>query len=323
MGNGKMLSRNEKLRNGAAHRKRVTIAYGTVRGVAYRAKIEDFLDSKRGKKCRGKVQLIFTSPPFPLNRKKRYGNLQGEEYLKWLGELAPRLCDLLKPDGSLVIELGNSWQHGQPTMSTLAIESLLKFRSEAGLNLCQQFVCYNPARLPSPAQWVNVERIRVKDSFTLVWWMSASTRPQADNRRVLTEYSKSMKHLLESKKYNAGKRPSEHRIGMKSFLTNNNGAIPSNVLTFSNTSSSDAYLNYCRHHDYQLHPARMAAGLAEFFVKFLTVPRNLVLDPFAGSNVTGAIAERLKRRWIAVEPEEEYLRGSRGRFKTLDRDYLV
>jgi site-specific DNA-methyltransferase (cytosine-N4-specific) len=66
----------------------------------------------------------------------------------------------------------------------------------------------------------------------------------------------------------------------------------------------------------------MAAGLAEFFIRFLTVPRNLVLDPFAGSNVTGAVADRLKRRWICVEPDEEYLRGSLGRFERIHRNYL-
>lgn len=70
-----------------------------------------------------------------------------------------------------------------------------------------------PARLPSPAQWVTVERIRVKDAFTRVWWMSSNPRPKADNRRVLREYSESMKKLLDTGKYNAGRRPSEHHIG--------------------------------------------------------------------------------------------------------------
>jgi hypothetical protein len=76
---------------------------------------------------------------------------------------------------------------------------------------------------------VNVE-IRLKDSFTRVWWMSPSDRPKADNRRVLKEYSESMKKLLASGKYNHGKRPSEHHIGERSFLKNNGGAIPASVL---------------------------------------------------------------------------------------------
>ena len=51
-------------------------------GKYYLGKSEDILSSEFGEKIKNKVQLIFTSPPFPLNKKKRYGNLQGEEYKK-------------------------------------------------------------------------------------------------------------------------------------------------------------------------------------------------------------------------------------------------
>jgi len=278
------------------------------------AKVEEFLDSTLGATYEGKVQLVFTSPPFPLNRKKRYGNLQGEAFVKWLADFAPRFRKLLKPNGSIVMEMGNAWEPGLPVMSTLALRALLAFLEKGDFYLCQQFICYNPARLPSPAQWVNVERIRVKDAYTHVWWMAPKAKPKADNRRVLKEYSESMLKLLSSQKYNAGYRPSEHKIGKRSFLRNNKGAIPSNVLTLSNTQTNDPYLKYCRDQSLRVHPARMPAGLPEFFIKFLTGPRDLVLDPFAGSNTTGAAAERLKRRWLGVEASQEYVTGSQGRF---------
>lgn len=133
--------------------------------------------------------------------------------------------------------------------------------------------------------------------------MSPSEKPHADNRRVLKPYSKAMLKLLSSQKYNAGKRPSEHHIGATSFLRNNSGAIPSNVLTLSNTTASDDYLRYCRENGFSPHPARMPTGLPDFFIRFLTKPRGLVLDPFAGSNTTGATAERLRRRWISIEAD--------------------
>lgn len=294
--------------------RRLRISYATRYGRMILGTAEEVLSSKKAIKYRGKIQLIFTSPPFPLNRKKKYGNLQGEEYVRWVASFAPIFRDLLKPDGSIVMELGNAWEAGSPVMSTLALEALLAFLKEGQFNLCQQFICYNPARLPSPAQWVTVERIRVKDAYTHVWWMSPSEWPKADNRRVLKPYSTAMLRLLASKKYNAGKRPSEHQIGTESFLRNNNGAIPGNVITLTNTVATDEYQKYCRSHGLLIHPSRMPSGLAEFFIKFLTVPRNLVLDPFAGSNTTGAAAERLKRRWISIEPNEHYVAGSGGRF---------
>lgn len=280
----------------------------------YQGSAEDFFESGLGRGLRGEVQLIFTSPPFPLNRKKKYGNKVGAEYLEWLSGLAKQLGDLLTDDGSLVVELGNAWEPGEPVMSTLALEALQMLLHSGEFNLCQQFVVHNPARLPSPAQWVNVERIRVKDSYTNVWWMSRVTRPKADNRKVLIPYSPSMKKLLKRQSYNAGKRPSEHTIGETSFLTDNGGAIPANVFEFSNTVSTDDYRAYCKAKNLKPHPARMPPDLPEFFIKFLTDEDDLVFDPFGGSNTTGAMAEDLGRRWITLEPKMEYIEGSRGRF---------
>jgi len=288
--------------------------YRTNKGSIYWGKAEELLTSRLGTKYKGKVQLILTSPPFPLNRKKKYGNYIGTQYIEWLCSFANIFRDLLKKDGSIVIELGNAWEPGLPVMSTLALRSLLSFLDRGQFHLCQQFVCYNPARLPSPAQWVNVERIRVKDSFTHVWWMSPTSVPKADNRRVLKEYSPAMSRLLNTGKYNSGKRPSEHNIGEKSFLKNNNGAIPSNVIVHANTNSSDEYLKFCRKRGLEPHPARMPAKLAEFFIQFLTESRDIVLDPFAGSNTTGAAAESLGRRWVSIEANPAYVETSRGRF---------
>jgi site-specific DNA-methyltransferase (cytosine-N4-specific) len=224
---------------------------------------------------------------------------------------------MLKRNGSIVIELGNAWEPGRPVMSTLALQALLSFKEQGGFQLCQEFICHNPARLPTPAQWVTIERIRLKDSYTRLWWLARVDRPKANNRRVLKEYSASMQRLLRSGKYNSGKRPSEHHIGEKSFLTNHGGAIPPNVLTISNTRSRDAYQDYCRRKGLPQHPARMPVELAQFFIRFLSEPGDWVLDPFAGSNTTGAAAESLGRNWISIEPEDPYIKGSIGRFEGL------
>src|ERR1022692_69942 len=183
--------------------------FKTPDGDLFLGKCEEVLKSLK-KKVGGKVQLILTSPPFPLKRKKRYGNFTGKTYIDWLSGLAPLFAELLTDDGSIVIELGNAWEPEQPVQSLLPLKSLLAFveNKKKNLKLCQEFICFNPARLPSPAQWVTIERIRAKDSFTRLWWMAKSARPAADNGRVLKEYSKAMKQLLARQSYNAGKRPS-------------------------------------------------------------------------------------------------------------------
>ncbi|MFA6122997.1 MAG: site-specific DNA-methyltransferase [Sphingomonas sp.] len=307
----------------------VAVGYETDRGVMLHARIEDAIVGAHLQEYKGKVNLIVTSPPFPLVRKKRYGNETGEAYLKWLEALATPLAELLTDDGSIVIEIGNAWEEGAPIMSTLPLEALLAFKRAAKLNLCQHVICHNPARLPSPAAWVNLKRARLKDSFTHVWWMSKAEFPKADNRRVLNPYSKDMKKLLERQSYNAGTRPSGHVISKTGFLTDHGGSIgpnvldltgehyPESLLKYTGTGWDAGYRSYCKEKGLPAHPARMQSSLSAFFIQFLTDENDLVLDPFGGSNTTGSVAESLNRRWIAVEADRGYVDGSMGRFPGL------
>ena len=133
---------------------------------------------------------------------------------------------------------------------------------------------------------------------------------------VLTPYSDSMCQLLEAG-YQTKKRPSGHEIS-KHFATDNGAAIPPNLLALANTESNSQYLRYCAAHEFPVHPARFPTHIPEFFIRFLTDPGDLVLDPFAGSCSTGEVAEKLERRWICGEIQEQYLLGAQGRFSPPD-----
>jgi DNA modification methylase len=262
------------------------------------------------------IQLILTSPPFALTRKKEYGNADSDAYVEWFMPFARHFQRILRSDGSLIIDLGGAYLPGKPVRSIYQFELLVRLCKELGFFLAQEFYHYNPAKLPAPAEWVNVRRIRVKDSVNVVWWLSKSDAPKADNRNVLTEYSASMKKLLKDG-YKPALRPSGHDISDK-FTKDNSGAIPPNLLTLANTESNSSYLRQCKEAGIKPHPARFPSGFAEFFIKFLTDEQDLVLDPFAGSNTTGFVAERLKRRWLAFEIEKDYLTGSLFRFEKIN-----
>jgi site-specific DNA-methyltransferase (cytosine-N4-specific) len=253
--------------------------------------------------------------------------------------------------------------------------------------LAQDFYWFNPAKLPNPIEWVNVRKIRVTDAVTHVWWLSkdinkdsavdpeGKPKPEANNQRVLQEYSDSQKKLLDTGEYNDGERPSEWNIDPKSFANENDGSIPKNfnsseemiemisktilenytdsddgVITpeelngflenffgnllrnmnfieASNTASKTKYLEMCREFDeLKSHPARFPRRIPEFFIKFLTptpdeeewtrgyMQKPIVLDIFAGSNMTGKVAEDNGRFWLAFEEDEEYLTTSQLRF---------
>jgi DNA modification methylase len=259
------------------------------------------------------VDLIVTSPPFGLVRKKDYGNVESHEYVEWFKPFGLQCKRILKPSGSLVIDIGGAWIPGQPTRSLYHFELAITLCRDIGFYLAQEFYWWNPSKLPSPAEWVTVRRIRVKDAVNVVWWLSISPWPKASNKRVLAPYSDAMKGLLKNG-YRAKLRPSGHDISEK-FSRDNGAAIPPNLIAVPNTESNSYYLRYCEKHGMKPHPARFPAALPEFFIRMLTNEGDIVLDPFAGSCVTGEVCERLRRRWTCVEKDEGYLRGALGRFE--------
>lgn len=260
------------------------------------------------------VDLIFTSPPYALHFKKEYGNADQAEYVAWFMGFVECFKRVLKDSGSIVIDIGGSWQPGRPTRSLCHFELLIEIVKRGGLHLAQELYWYNPAKLPAPAEWVNVRKIRVKDSVECLWWLSKQPFPKADNRRVLQEYSPDMQRLLK-RGYRAKERPSGHKITQK--FTDNGGSIPGNLFTAGNNDSNGTYLELCKQRGLKPHPARFPIQLPTFFIRFLTDPGDLVVDPFAGSNTTGEAAEREGRRWIACEIDERYLDTSRLRFEKL------
>lgn len=259
------------------------------------------------------IDLILTSPPFALTRQKEYGNKQEEEYLNWFMEFAKEFYRLIKPKGSLVIDLGGAYLPGYPTRSIYQYELLVRLCRELNFYLAQEFFHYNPSRLPTPAEWVTVRRVRVKDSVNVVWWLSKTENPKSDNKRVLKPYSESMKTLLK-KGYKAQMRPSGHDISKK-FGIDNGGAIPPNLLELANTESNSHYMRRCKELGVKAHPARFPKDFADFFIKFTTDEGDLVLDPFGGSNTTGYSAEILMRNWITFEINKSYLEISKLRFE--------
>ena len=283
--------------------------FQTKEGVIY---LGNSLDYLFGKVEAESVDLIVTSPPFGLVRKKSYGNEDADDYCDWFRPFAEGFARALKPNGSLVIDIGGAWKPGTPTRSLYHFELLIMLCKEYGFHLCQEHFWWNPSKLPTPAEWVNVRRVRVKDAVNCIWWLSRTPWPKASNRRVLAPYSNSMLDLLKNG-YSARLRPSGHDISDK-FQRNNGGAVPPNLLAIANTESSGKYQEHCRKNGLDIHPARFPAQLPEYFMRMLTNPGDLVVDPFAGSCVTGMVAQALQRRWACIELSEPYLQGALGRF---------
>lgn len=262
----------------------------------------------------GKFQLILTSPPYALLRPKAYGNVTAEEYIEWLLPFAREWIRLLKPDGSILLNLGHAWTKGAPTVSTYHYRVLLALQDRLGLHLCQEIIWHNPAKLPGPAAWVTVQRLRLKDDYEHLFWLAKSPWPKAHPEALNVPYSDSMRRVLQAGGMKHQVRPSGHVIS-GGFDRDNGGAICGTVWSIANTSSNDPYLRGCREVGEKPHDARMPLELARKGIQLTTDVGDWVLDPFGGSMTTGQAAEELQRRWVGIDLLLHHIAGSVFRFQ--------
>jgi len=282
--------------------------YKTKHGDMWHGNALDWLNRRK----KSSVNLIMTSPPFGLLKKKSYGNESEFNYCDWFRPFAEHFHRVLTDDGSLVIDIGGSWKKGMPSRSLYHYKLLIMLCEEYGFHLALEHYWWNPAKLPTPAEWVNVRRIRPKDAVNCIWWLSKTPYPKASNRRILSPYSTSMERLIKNG-YKANTRPSGHIISNK-FNQHNGGSVPPNLLAIANTESTGNYHDYCRANGIPAHPARFPSSLPEYFIRMTTNPGDFVLDPFGGSCVTGAVSEALKRKWACIDLNSQYLEAAKSRF---------
>ncbi len=268
------------------------------------------------------VNTVVTSPPYALHFKKEYGNAEKTDYVEWFLPFAAEIFRILSDDGSFVLNIGGSYNEGVPTRSLYHFKLLIELVEQIGFHLAQECFWLSQSKLPMPAEWVTVRRIRVKDAVEYVWWLAKTPWPKANNRAVLKPYSKDMERL-NKKGLNRTTRPSGHNIKPSFSKIEPGGSIPPNIveeeapinmMKLGNNAANDIYTERCKSAGVKIHPARFPAALPEFFIKLLTDEGDLIVDPFAGSNTTGAVAEKLQRRWIAIENAEAYLAASKFRF---------
>src|SRR5258708_1127305 len=221
----------------------VSPLYTTEYGTAYVGDSLDLLDTL----AEASINLVITSPPFALQREKSYANVNQEESIECLSPFCRKVYRVLTADGSLVLDLGGAYQSKRPVRSLHNYRVLLKLCDELNFHLAEEFFWYNPAKLPSPIEWVNKRKIRAKDAVNTIWWLSKSDMPKADVRRVLVPYSERMKKLQADpdKFYKPKTRPSGHDI-VNRFADDNGGAIPSNLLQIANTDSNSRYIQLCK-----------------------------------------------------------------------------
>ena len=307
-------SGNTTLQN--ARRGTLITVFETDRGFVLWANAEDAI----GVIDRESIDLILTSPPYALTRPKAYGNLPPRQWIDWMLRLCEGWRELLTPTGSLLLNLGPTWNAGEATQNTYIERLLIALEDQLGLRLCQRLYWQNTTKLPQPREWVAVRRVRVTPSIEPVLWLSPTAAPKANNRNVLRPYSTKTR-----RQPNRGteRRPAGFDVNARSFARDNGGSIATDLIRVSNSAANDAYHRALRAAGEPAHPATFPAGLVEFLVRLCTNEEDLVADFFFGSGQVGAVCERLNRRWVGVERSLRYIDGAQRRFPDARRTFVA
>tara|TARA_R110001583_G_scaffold190021_1_gene353904 strand:+ start:13137 stop:14318 length:1182 start_codon:yes stop_codon:yes gene_type:complete len=263
----------------------------------------------------GSIDLLWTSPPYPLLQPKEYGNLDSAGWLEWMHDLCGLWHPLLADTGSLVLNLGSVPVRNRPIQDPYIERLVLKLIDDLDYRLVDRHFWHNPCKPPTPVKWVAVEKVRVKNSVEHLLWLSKTDHFKANNDNVRIPESPSTRkwreHALRTGK-GLGKRPGGSVAG-RGYLKSNGTAIPT-VLHSMPHDANRPYRKACKEAGLKPHPAMAPQSLVEFFIKLTTDINDRVYDPMAGSLTTGAVAERLQRNWLCSELHGDYIKSGLLRF---------
>lgn len=291
------------------------IAFSTELGVAIWGRCEEVFPG-----LTESVALCMTSPPYPLRKARAYGGPTAADYTDFLCRTLEPIVRALIPGGSLVLNISNDiFEPKRPNRDLYAERLVLALHDRLGLSLMDRIPWVNPSKPPAPTHWACVRRVQLVATYEPVYWFTNDPdRVRADNRRVLEAHTARHQALIaaggERRTTVYGDGACRVRPGNFGQLTA--GRIPRNVITRGHRcQDTQTYRQVAQALGLKPHGAMYPTALPDFFIRFLTEPGDLVIDPFGGSGKTGLAAERLGRRWLMTEQIREYLQGSAELFR--------
>lgn len=227
-----------------------------------------------------KAGSIFKKRGKPLNGWSEDDRKLSQEYENWCDEWSSPLFKIMKPASSVFIFAGRRLSHR-------CINSFEK----SGFILKDQLAWIRNSA-PFRAQRVSAVFDRRKDTESSAkWegWRLGNLRPEFEPILWFTK---------------------PYKIG--STITDN--ILNNNLGGFNPKNGNSNILNADRVSE-KFHPTQKPINTISDLIELVSVEGQVVLDPFAGSGTTAVAAERLNRRWICIEKEEEYYNKAIDRIK--------
>ena len=252
------------------------------------------------------VNLIVTSPPYADQRRNTYGGIHPDDYVDWWIPRADEMKRVLRPDGSLVLNIKERVVAGE--RHTYVLELILAMR-EQGWLWTEEYVwhkrnCY-PGKWPNRFRdaWERLLHFTLERKFAM--YQEEVMVPMGDWKRSrLAKLSKTDMSRDESKVDSGFGKNISNWVGREL-------AYPTNVLHMATECANRA------------HSAAFPAALPEWFIKLFTQPGDTVLDPFMGSGTTLLASKSLGRAAIGIDTDETYCRAVEEQMLSLEQTELA
>jgi DNA modification methylase len=259
------------------------------------------------------VSLCFSSPPYPLSRPRAYGNPEEREIVQYICDTLEPIIEALAEDGSLVLNVSNDiFLTGMPARSTYLERLTLEICDRFGLYLMDRLIWDNPSKAPGPVLWASRSRQQLNVGYEpVLWFVKNPLKCKANNNRVLQPHKERHLKLIqqggENRYTNYG--DGAYRLKPGSFGNATAGTIPKNVITRGHRCSYGLqHRRIAEELGLPTHGAPMPFSIPEFLIRFLTEEGDMVVDPWAGRNMTSLAAELLGRAWMSGELMLQHIR---------------
>lgn len=247
------------------------------------------------KQAPASVDLVFADPPFNIGYEYDvYHDKRGHgDYLGWTEKWLAAVKRALKPTGSVFVAIGDEYAAEHKVRLDalgLTMRNWIVWHYTFGVNCTKKFnrshvhILYHVA---DPVRFTfNPDPVRVP---------SARMTTYADSRANPVGKLPDDTWILRPQETDAHFQPESDTWN-----------VPRVCGTFKERLGN--------------HPCQMPEAVLERIIRVASNPGDLVLDPFAGSGTTLAVAKKLGRRCLGIELSEEYADGARKRLQQIEFD---
>ena len=240
-------------------------------------------------KFEGQADLLVMSPPYADARKRHYDGIHPDNFADWFASFHQTFWNALREDGSLVINIKDKVVDG---VRHRFVWRMIDQLSSLGWHCIEDYIWHKPN--PMPGYWPT----RLRDGWEYCFHLAKIKRPyinQSEVRKPIGDWVKTRLAKLGTNDLQRHNSVNDSGFGRDiSKWVGKTMVLPSNVLSVPLVGKNKG------------HPAVYPVELPLFFIKMLSRPEGLVIDPFGGSGSTAIAALTAGRDCVLIDNDPSY-----------------